>query len=299
MTKMIVRPGEQDRKRDLVRRLLALRAFDERDHAIEERFARIRADAHDDAVGEHARAAGDRERSPPASRMTGADSPVIADSSTVAAPSTISPSAAISSFASATIAVAAAQLRRGDALLATVDQPARDVSRLRAAQKLGLRLAAAFGDRLGEVGEQDREPQPDRDRDVEADACRRRARRGTRRRATTSAPTSTMNMTGLRSCTRGSSFTNESRIAGPRIARSNSERVNAMTIRIVFPCSSEQMFDDRPSASAGKNVSAPTMTITPISSTTKIGEVVANVPAVAGTLALAGERAGEREHRHR
>jgi hypothetical protein len=37
------------------------------------------------------------ERSPPASRMTGADSPV-----TVAAPSTISPSVAISSFASAT-----------------------------------------------------------------------------------------------------------------------------------------------------------------------------------------------------
>ena len=32
-------------------------------------------------------------RSPPASRMTGADSPVMADSSTVAAPSTISPSA--------------------------------------------------------------------------------------------------------------------------------------------------------------------------------------------------------------
>ena len=33
------------------------------------------------------------DRSPPASRMTGADSPVIADSSTDAAPSMISPSA--------------------------------------------------------------------------------------------------------------------------------------------------------------------------------------------------------------
>ena len=32
------------------------------------------------------------DRSPPASRMTGADSPVIADSSTDATPSTISPS---------------------------------------------------------------------------------------------------------------------------------------------------------------------------------------------------------------
>ena len=42
------------------------------------------------------------ERSPPASRMTGADSPVMADSLTLAAPSMISPSAAISSFASTT-----------------------------------------------------------------------------------------------------------------------------------------------------------------------------------------------------
>ena len=37
------------------------------------------------------------ERSPPASRMTGADSPVTADSSTLAAPSTTSPSAGICS----------------------------------------------------------------------------------------------------------------------------------------------------------------------------------------------------------
>src|ERR1035437_11079253 len=42
-----------------------------------------------------------------------------------------------------------------------------------------------------------------------------------------------------------------------------------------------------PSASAGTNVSAPTMRITPISSTTKIGDVVVNVPAVAGTARLA------------
>ena len=41
-------------------------------------------------------------RSPPLSRMTGADSPVMADSSTVAIPSTISPSAGIMSPASQT-----------------------------------------------------------------------------------------------------------------------------------------------------------------------------------------------------
>jgi hypothetical protein len=42
------------------------------------------------------------ERSPPASRITGADSPVTADSSTEAMPSTISPSAGITSPASQT-----------------------------------------------------------------------------------------------------------------------------------------------------------------------------------------------------
>ena len=52
--------GEQDRERDLVGRLLALRAFDQADHAIEEAFAGIRGHAHDDAIGEHARAAGHR-----------------------------------------------------------------------------------------------------------------------------------------------------------------------------------------------------------------------------------------------
>ena len=41
------------------------------------------------------------EKSPPDSRITGADSPVIADSSTDATPAITSPSAAITSFASA------------------------------------------------------------------------------------------------------------------------------------------------------------------------------------------------------
>ncbi len=53
-------PGEQDREGDFVGRLLPLRAFDEGDHAVEKAFARIRGNAHDDAVGEHARSAGDR-----------------------------------------------------------------------------------------------------------------------------------------------------------------------------------------------------------------------------------------------
>ena len=40
----------------------------------------------------------------------------------------------------------------------------------RLAQRVGLRLAAAFGHRFGEVGEQHRHPQPERDLQLEADA---------------------------------------------------------------------------------------------------------------------------------
>ena len=42
------------------------------------------------------------------------------------------------------------------------------VSVLRLAQRVGLRLAAALGHRLGEVGEQHGEPEPDGDLDDEA-----------------------------------------------------------------------------------------------------------------------------------
>ena len=52
--------GEQDRQRDLVRRLLPVGALDERDHPVEERLARLGRDPHDDLVAQHPRAAGDR-----------------------------------------------------------------------------------------------------------------------------------------------------------------------------------------------------------------------------------------------
>ena len=52
-------PGEQDVEGDLVRRLLAVGALDEGDHAVEERLARLGGDAHDDLVGQHPGAAGD------------------------------------------------------------------------------------------------------------------------------------------------------------------------------------------------------------------------------------------------
>jgi hypothetical protein len=49
---------QQDGQRDLVRRLLPLGAFDHGDHAVDEGLAGIDGDAHDQPVGQHARAAG-------------------------------------------------------------------------------------------------------------------------------------------------------------------------------------------------------------------------------------------------
>ena len=104
-------------------------------------------------------------RSPPDSRMTGADSPVIADSSTLATPSTTSPSPGMTSPASTTTRSPSCSCGAGHVLLgAVVAQPARDRLGLGPAQRGGLRLAPALGHGLGEVGEHDGQPQPDDDR---------------------------------------------------------------------------------------------------------------------------------------
>ena len=63
-----------------------------------------------------------------------------------------------------------AQLRTGDLFDLAVGQHAVG-DRLRSgfAQRVGLRLAAAFGHGFGKIGEQHREPQPERDLQVEAE----------------------------------------------------------------------------------------------------------------------------------
>ena len=116
------------------------------------------------------------ERSPPASRMTGADSPVIADSSTDAMPSIDGAVAGDDLAGLDDDDVAAAQL--AGRLLGAVGEPRRR-RRAHRAQRRRLRLAAALGDRLGEVAEEDRQPQPDRDgerRTSRAGRPRRRSR---------------------------------------------------------------------------------------------------------------------------
>ena len=177
------------------------------------------------------------ERSPPDSRITGADSPVIADSSTEPTPSMISPSAGMISPALTTTTSPCCSSGAGTSSIApVVGAPVGDRRRPRRAQRVRLRLAAALGDRLGEVREQDGQPEPDRDHADEPELARTgRARaRGRRSTVVITLPSSTMNITGFRTCWRGSSFGNESRIAtSDELAREDACGLRA----IYLPCS--------------------------------------------------------------
>src|SRR5262249_7201892 len=114
------------------------------------------------------------ERSPPDSRMTGADSPVMAASLTEAMPSITSPSdgmvsPASTSTTSPTLRLVVGTDLRPAATLGSGQQLGLRFGAL-APQRRRLRLAAPFGDRLGEIGEQHREPQPQHDLEFEAGA---------------------------------------------------------------------------------------------------------------------------------
>ena len=111
------------------------------------------------------------DRSPPDSRITGADSPVMADSSTLAMPSTTSPSPGITSPASTTTTSPCCsagpprptpRFRAFGAGLPAAEPPGHGVL-LGPAQGVGLGLAPALGHRLGQVGEDHGQPEPDGD----------------------------------------------------------------------------------------------------------------------------------------
>ena len=165
------------------------------------------------------------ERSPPDSRITGADSPVIADSSTLAMPSMTSPSLGITSPA-----VTTHSSPRSSAVLGTSSivpsgtPPVGDRLGARLAQRVGLRLAPAFGDRLGEVGEQHREPEEQRHQAGEHVLVRATtSSRSLKNRIVVSTePTPTTNITGLRISVRGLSLTKLSPIARRTISGSTS-----------------------------------------------------------------------------
>jgi hypothetical protein len=151
------------------------------------------------------------ERSPPASRITGADSPVIADSSTDATPSTTSPSPGINSPAETDTKSPGAIWIPARLDLPVGKQALRHRLRFRLAQRVRLRLAAAFRHGLGKVGKQHREPQPQRDLQIESEAAVLSTI--TSSTVVTTLPTSTTNITGLRIMVTGCSLTSESHAA--------------------------------------------------------------------------------------
>ncbi len=104
------------------------------------------------------------ERSPPDSRITGADSPVMADSSTEAIPSTISPSDGMRSFASQTTMSPLFSSAAGTSSSVPSARSRRaSVSERILRRRVGLRLAPSLGHGLGEVGEDHGQKQPDGD----------------------------------------------------------------------------------------------------------------------------------------
>ncbi|MPL86091.1 hypothetical protein SDC9_32067 [bioreactor metagenome] len=157
-------PGKEDVQRDLVRGLLPLRPLDQRDHPVEEALARLGGDLQDQAVGNNPGAAGDRtavaagfaddgcafagdrafvDRGDAADHLgVGRDQVSGLDAHELPGPQ-----------------------RRGRhrfrrRVVLAGEQPDHGFG-LGCAQAVGAGLAAAFGERLGEIGEEDADPEPE------------------------------------------------------------------------------------------------------------------------------------------
>src|SRR5581483_11134450 len=178
------------------------------------------------------------ERSPPDSRMTGADSPVMADSSTEAMPSITSPSPGMSWPASTTQQSPSWSALDGVSRTdpsgwrtkATVSERVlRSVSAW-ALPRPSATASAKLANRT--VNHSQAETSPTNT--LSADVAVRRSRKNSK--VVRTLPTSTTNMTGLRAMSRGSSLTKESFTARRMIAGSNSD---------VAPLDMAEMLDDR------------------------------------------------------
>ena len=158
-------------------------------------------------------------RSPPASRMTGADSPVMADSSTEAMPSITVPSPGITWPASTTTT---SPRRSSEAGLV---EPSRSVAIVseriaRSASACALpRPSAIASAKLPNTTVSQR-----KNATVKVNQPGSSLPSRARSAWSAAAPTSTTNMTGLRMTCRGSSLTSDDRIAGSRMSRCSSER---------------------------------------------------------------------------
>ncbi|MDR8957034.1 hypothetical protein FEP76_05558 [Burkholderia multivorans] len=170
------------------------------------------------------------EKSPPDSRITGADSPVIADSSTDATPSTTSPSAGITSPASTSTT---SPLRRSDAVVMRIgDFGCGSLSFFAITSFFALRSDAACAFERPSASASAKFANSTvnqshsaiaRMKPAGASACPVSA--AIHSTVVRMLPTYTQNITGLRNCVRGVSFLNDATIAGRTSAGSNMERV--------------------------------------------------------------------------
>ena len=234
------------------------------------------------------------ERSPPDSRMTGADSPVIADSSTEAMPSTTSPSPGMVWPASTTTTspccssgAATSSSRPG----VPGDQPTRRramvavlVRRSDSACALP-RPSATASARLAKITvSQSHTTISHANHDGSTIA----------RTVPHTAPISTMNMTGLRHSVRGLSLRSASGSDRPqhlRIQQAALTRLAALRLWLCTVADSIVGVDISgflqragPSASMGRKVRATRINVTPATMPTNCGRWVGNVPMDSGVL---------------
>ena len=158
-------PGQQNRQRQFVRRLLPLGALDQRDHPVDEGRARRGGDPHLDEVGQHGRSAGDGRAI--AAGLANDGRGLAGDRRFIDGGDALDDVAVagndLAGFDQHDIAQTKVErIHAFDdaAKVFGIDIALGAGVAARAPQSVGLRLAAPFGDRLGEIGEQHREPQP-------------------------------------------------------------------------------------------------------------------------------------------
>ena len=146
-------------------RLLSVRALDQGDHPIDERLTPLGGDAHDDAVREDLRAPGDRGTV--ATGLANDGRGLAGDGGLVDRRDAFDDLAVGRNHVVglADDQVALGEQRRRDELLGPVGTKSTGLGlRAHLAQRVRLGLSSSLGHRLGEVGEEHRQDQPDRDR---------------------------------------------------------------------------------------------------------------------------------------
>ncbi len=195
-------PGEQDVERDLVRRLAPLGPLDQVDHPVEEALPGLLGDLDHDPVREHPGAA--RDGAAVAAGLAHHRRRLAGDRRLVDRGDPLDHGAVAGDRLARLDHDHVAAVQLGGRLLVAVAQVGDRLGPHRA-QRVGLRLAAPLGQRLGEVGEDDGQPEPGRDREGKPGrvASRRRAAAPPKSwisqpTVANAAPTSTTNITGLR-----------------------------------------------------------------------------------------------------